>query len=348
MTGIPTKKILVIRLSSIGDIIWTTPVVRCLKKQLNDIELHYCTKIQFKSLVELNPYIDKIHYLEKNLGPLIKKLKNENFDYIVDLHKNIRSLLIKLMLGVRSTSYNKLWIQRFLYTNFQINLMPNCHVVDRYMDTVRSLGVRNDDEGLDYLIPEYEEINRESLPDGFRRGYTAYVIGGSGYTKILPIEKMVELCDKINRPVILVGGEEDYETGEKLKVFFSRKETQPDIESGLNMLNKKTIIYNGCGKYSLGQSASIVRQADYVFGHDTGLTHLGAAFKKTIFSIWGGTVPNNFYSYGTKFYVLENTKLNCRPCSKSGRKKCPRGHFKCMNEIPLNFNLPDENYNMIQ
>ena len=83
------------------------------------------------------------------------------------------------------------------------------------------------------------------------------------------------------------------------------------------------------------------KQADFVFGHDTGLTHLAAAFNKTIYSIWGGTVPNNFYSYGTRFYILENNKLNCRPCSKSGRKKCPKGHFKCMKENPLNFTLPD-------
>ena len=338
------RKILVIRLSSIGDIIWTTPVVRCLKKQLDDIELHYCTKIQFRSLVESNPYIDKLFYLEDDLGSLIGKLKNEKYDFVVDLHKNIRSFMIKFKLGVKSASYNKLWIQRFFFTKFQINFMPNCHVVDRYMDTVKVLGVQNDDQGLDYVIPSHEEIDIKNLPEDFRKGYIAFVIGGSGYTKILPFEKMVELCDKINRPVILIGSKEDYEAGEKLSDFFNKSKADPTFEEGLQKLDKLTIIYNACGKYSIGQSASLVKQADYVFGHDTGLTHLAAAFKKTIFSIWGGTVPNNFYSYGTRFYILENTKLNCRPCSKSGRKECPRGHFKCMKENPLNFSLPDQNY----
>ena len=149
----PIRKILVIRLSSIGDIIWTTPVVRCLKKQMEDIELHYCTKIQYRSLVESNPYIDNIYYLENGLGSLIKSLKKEKYDFIVDLHKNIRSFIIKSRLGVKSAAYNKLWIQRFLFTNFRINFMPNCHVVDRYMETVRKLGVVNDDQGLDYIIP---------------------------------------------------------------------------------------------------------------------------------------------------------------------------------------------------
>ena len=222
--------------------------------------------------------------------------------------------------------------------------MPNCHVVDRYMKTVKKLGVVNDDQGLDYVIPGDEEIEIASLPEDFHKGYVVFVIGSSGFTKILPFEKMVELCDKINRPIVLIGGKEDIDNGKKLQVFFSKTSTSPVIEEGLKKLNKKTLIYNGCGQYSIGQSASIVKQADYVFGHDTGLTHLAAAFKKTIYSIWGGTVPNNFYSYGTRFYIIENNKINCRPCSKSGRRKCPKGHFKCMKEIPLNFSLPDQNY----
>ena len=194
------------------------------------------------------------------------------------------------------------------------------------------------------IIPLPPAINTKSLPESFQNGYVAFVIGSSGFTKILPFEKMVELCDKINRPIILIGGKEDFERGKQLENFFSQSSTKPSFEEGLKKLNKKTQIYNGCGHYILGQSASLVKQADFVFGHDTGLTHLGAAFKKTIYSIWGGTVPNNFYSYGTKFYILENNKVRCRPCSKSGRKKCPKGHFKCMKEISLEFSLPDQNY----
>jgi ADP-heptose:LPS heptosyltransferase len=209
------------------------------------------------------------------------------------------------------------------------------------MDTVKVLGVHNDGQGLDYIIPDNEELDVKSLPERFHKGYIAFVIGGSGYTKLLPIEKMIELCDKINGPIVLIGGQEDYEKGKQLEVFFTGNAVDPDIEEGLKKMNKKTVIYNGCGKYSIGQSASLIKQADFVFGHDTGLTHLAAAFNKTIYSIWGGTVPNNFYSYGTRFYILENNKLNCRPCSKSGRKKCPKGHFKCMKENPLNFTLPD-------
>lgn len=334
------KKVLIIRFSSIGDIVWTSPVVRCTKNQLPGVELHYCTKIQYKSMVEANPYIDKIYYLEDSLGELIKKLKKEKYDFVIDLHRNIRTFMIKANLRTKSKAYDKLRIKRLLYTNFQINFMPNCHVVDRYFDAAAPLGIKNDGEGLDYFVPEKDEVEMDWLPETHRQGYVAFVIGATGWTKILPFEKMVELCDKINKPIVLVGGKEDFENGDKLEKFFNSPTNDLEVDEGLEKLNKKAVIFNGCGKFNLSQSASLVQQAQVVFGHDTGLTHIAAAFKKTIFSIWGGTVPNNFYPYGTRFFLLENTKLNCRPCSKSGRASCPKGHFKCMKDLVFDFHIP--------
>jgi len=328
------------RFSSIGDIAWTTPVIRCVKKQLAGVELHYCTKQCYKSLVEANPYLDKIHYLDNSLGELITELKKEKYDFIIDLHRNIRTSIIKMSLGVKSKAYDKLRIKRFLYTNFQINLMPNCHVVDRYFEAAAPLGIENDGDGLDYYIPEKDEVELEWLPETHQKGFVAFVIGATGWTKILPYEKMVELCDKINKPIVLIGGKEDFETGDKIEKFFNTPTNDNQLDEGLKELGKKAVIFNACGKFNLSQSASLVKQAQVVFGHDTGLTHIAAAFKKTVFSIWGGTVPNNFYPYKTKFYLIENTKLNCRPCSKSGRSKCPKGHFKCMKDLVFDFYIP--------
>ncbi len=334
------KKVLIIRFSSIGDIAWTSPVVRCVKLQIPDVELHYCTKIQYKSMLVANPFIDKLHYLEDNIGDLIDELKKEKFDFILDLHRNIRTAMIKFSLGVKSKAYDKLRIKRFLFTNFQIDFMPNCHVVDRYFDAAIPLSIKNDGKGLDYFIPEKDEVEIEWLPETHQSGYVAYVIGATGWTKILPFKKMIELCDKINKPIVLIGGKEDSNTGDKIEKFFNSPSENPDMELGLKKLQKKTIIFNACGKFNLSQSASLIKQSNLVFGHDTGLTHIAAAFNKIVFSIWGGTVPNNFYSYGTKFFLLENTKLNCRPCSKSGRSKCPKGHFKCMNDLVFDFKIP--------
>ena len=132
-------KILVIRLSSIGDIVLTTPVVRCLKKQLN-AEVHFLTKQDFFCLLENNPYIQQLHAIEDGL----EKLKILGFDWIIDLHHNFRTSKVKKALGVPSKSFYKLNIEKWLLTTFKINRLPNKHVVDRYLETVAHLGVTND------------------------------------------------------------------------------------------------------------------------------------------------------------------------------------------------------------
>jgi ADP-heptose:LPS heptosyltransferase len=333
-------KVLILRFSSIGDIVLTTPVVRTLKTQLEDVRVHYATKSQYRDLFAMNPYIDKMHFLSENLSDLIKELKAEKFDYIIDLHHNLRTFQIKRALSTKAHSFRKLNIEKWLMVNFKINKLPNIHIVDRYMEVVKPLGVKMDALGLDYFIPEKDEVPVDWLPVDFQNGYVVYVIGAQHGTKKLSLKRMIELCDKINRPVVLLGGEEDAETGQTVADFFKGN---PDdaSEKVLLELNKKTVVYNACGKFNINQSASLVKQSRYVFTHDTGLMHVAAAFKKEIFSIWGSTIPSfGMYPYRTKFTVLENNRLDCRPCSKIGFKKCPKGHFKCMNDLVFDFYLP--------
>jgi ADP-heptose:LPS heptosyltransferase len=150
---------------------------------------------------------------------------------------------------------------------------------------------------------------------------------------------MIELCDRINRPIVLLGGKEDRENGEAIAAFFDRSTDGEEVT--LKELNKRTRIFNACGKFNINQSASLVKGADFVFAHDTGLMHIAAAFKKEVFSIWGNTIPAfGMYPFRTRFTVLENNRLGCRPCSKIGFKKCPKGHFRCMNDQNLDFYLP--------
>lgn len=337
----PAKKILVIRFSSIGDIVLTTPVVRVLKTHLEDAQIHFCTKKQFQPIVENNPYLDKCLYLEKDLNELIRQLRAERYDYIIDLHHNLRTRIIKLRLGVKASSFDKLNYEKWLLVNTKVNKLPNVHLVDRYLETVESLGVKPDQLGLDYFIPDKDIVETEWLPDTHRNGFVAFVIGGTYPTKKLPVSRMIELCDRINKPVVLLGGKEDAETGEQIVRFFEKQEQNVSYEPALRELNKKALIYNACGKYNFNQSASLVQQAQVVFTHDTGLMHVAAAFKKKIYSIWGNTVPAfGMYPYRTQFVVLENNKLGCRPCSKLGYSKCPQGHFKCMNDIVFDFYVP--------
>ncbi len=316
------KKVLVIRLSSIGDIVLTSPVVRCLKQQGGDISVHYLVKKQFLPIVASNPYIDKIYTLEADLKELTRQLKKENYDFIIDLHKNFRSYFIRFKLNKAAGSFPKLNFRKWLWVRFKINLMPDVHIVDRYFKAVKKLDIHNDGKGLDYFIPEKEELNVFDLTGGME-DFTAFVIGAKHKTKILPEEKILEVCRRMKRPVILLGGPDDAEKGERIAVA-----------SGEN-------VYNACGKLSINQSASVIRQASGVISHDTGLMHIAAAFRKDILSVWGNTVPEfgmspYMVADNGKSRILEVRGLKCRPCSKIGFDHCPKTHFKCMQMIDEN------------
>ena len=315
-------KFLIIRFSSIGDIVLTTPVVRCLKKQVPEAEVHFLTKQSFATIVENNPYIDKVHSLGHSWDTVVHELKQENYDYIIDLHHNLRTLRLKKDLGIKSFPFNKLNIQKWIYTNFKWNLMPDLHIVDRYMKTVESFGVKNDEEGLDYFIPAKDEVMQQDIPVSHHAGYIGIAIGAAHNTKKLPVEKLTDLCSKIDHPIILLGGKEDTENAKQI--------------ASINLVK----IYNACGKFNLNESADLVRKAKLIITHDTGLMHMASAFKKKIISVWGNTVPEfGMYPYygnspipNSQFQI---TGLSCRPCSKIGYSKCPRGHFKCMRQISM-------------
>ncbi len=317
-------KFLIIRFSSIGDVVLTTPVIRCLRKTLPDAEIHFLTKQTFRSIVETNPYINKVHTLGDSFELMLHELKTEEYDHIIDLHHNLRTLRIKQFLKVKAFSFNKLNIEKYILTNLKIDILPKKHIVDRYLETVSSFGVKDDGLGLDYFIPEKEVVKNKDIPTSHLHGYIAVVIGAALATKKLPLHKLKELCTAIDHPVILLGGMEDHENGRAIAAIDEVK------------------IYNACGKFSINESADLVRRSKLVITHDTGLMHIAAALQKPVISIWGNTVPEfGMYPYYGKrsvqhFDMLQVNKLWCRPCSKIGYDKCPKGHFKCMELIAVN------------
>jgi ADP-heptose:LPS heptosyltransferase len=307
-----TLKILVVRFSSIGDIVLTTPVVRMLKKQLNT-QVHYLTKSSYVSLLKNNPYIDSVYQIDASINEVIGDLKKENYDYVIDLHNNLRTQILKFKLGVPSRSFNKLNMEKFMLTTFKMDSIPKVHIVDRYLDTVLNLGIKNDNEGLDFFLSAKDEVDVSCFPNN----YTAFVIGGQHATKILPTKKIISIIKNIDKPVLLIGGPEDGYRGEEIAKACDK-------------------VVNTCGKYSILQSASLVQQATMVITHDTGMMHIAAAFNKKIYSVWGNTVPEfGMYPYkaSASSRMIEVKRLSCRPCSKIGYAKCPKGHFKCMQEI---------------
>jgi ADP-heptose:LPS heptosyltransferase len=312
------KRILFIRFSSIGDIVLTTPVVRCVKKQL-DAEVHYLVKEQYAPAIESNPYIDKIITIKEEVREALPILREQRFDWIADLHHNLRSFEVKRALKRPGASFPKLNVEKWLMTNFKIDLLPDLHIVDRYFKTVHELGVQNDGEGLDFFIPVGNEVDVTSLSEGklVPGEYVCMAIGAGLPTKNLEDAQWLQLIKTIRTPCALLGGPDDAQRGAWLEAQASH-------------------CVNLAGRLRLAESASVIEQSQVLFTPDTGLMHIGAALKKPIISVWGNTIPEfGMYPYltaGINNQQFEINNLPCRPCSKIGFAKCPRGHFRCMRE----------------
>lgn len=311
-------KFLIIRFSSIGDIVLTTPVVRCLKKQVEESEIHYLTKKTFEPVLKNNPYIDRLWLFEADLNRLITELEDVSFDFIIDLHNNLRSNFVSRKLKIVSFPFKKINIQKWLMVNFKTDHLPEVHIVDRYMETLRFFDVQNDQQGLDYFLSEEDRVFPPAIDLEIPEIFVSLVIGAQHFTKKAPPEKLAAICDGIHAPIVILGGPSDVETAERI--------------AGITT---NTSVHNLCGQLSLNQSAYLVNQSEVVVSHDTGLMHIAAAFKKKIVSIWGNTIPK----FGMYPYLADPTSrqfevkgLSCRPCSKLGFTKCPKRHFRCMND----------------
>jgi heptosyltransferase-2 len=305
-------KILVVRFSSIGDIVLTSPVTRALKLQ-SEAEVHYLTKEKFAFLLSDNPYVDKVWTLKEELSELIPALKAENFDEIIDLHNNLRTHFLSQKLGIPCSRFKKLNIQKMWYVWTKQNRLPDVHIVDRYLDACGHLGIQNDGKGLDYFLPEGMVSAMETLPAPWKNGFYAVVIGGQHSGKVMPTDKWINVLSKVEEPVVLLGGPEDMESGSM-------------IQKGAG-----EHVYNACGMFDLNASASLVRDARFVLSHDTGLMHIAAAFKKDVISIWGATVPEfGMYPYmpGPHSKCLQPEDYAGLPYSKLGDRKWYKGPFK--------------------
>lgn len=316
-----TQKILIIRFSSIGDIVLTTPIIRCLKLQ-KGVELHFLTKEKFKDVLQKNPYIDYSHYLDNNhKKELILDLKKQNFDYIVDLQKNFNSKYISTMLGKKYITFDKQNINKWFLVNFKIDRLPKKHLVDRYFDAIQSLGVQDDGAGMDFFI-DHSKLSG-SILDFEHQDYHVLVLGANYFTKRIPSEKCAELIqNNAEKKMVLIGGK--------------------DVENVASELtNQFRNVINMVGNSSLNESAFLIKHAKLIYTGDTGMMHFAAALQKNIVVIWGNTTPafGMYPYYGknntNKYKLMENNNLSCRPCSKLGYNQCPKGHFKCMMDLNL-------------
>ena len=303
---------MIIRFSSIGDIVLTTPVIRCLKEQLK-VELHFVCKSKFKDVLKSNPYIDKLHTFENEITEITDQLKAEDFDHLVDLHRNLRSIRLRKQLRKPSTTFPKLNKEKFLLTNFKWDLLPDIHIVDRYFKAVKPLGVVKDNQGLNHFIPSEDQVNISDY--GIPAEFAVFAIGAQFATKRMPNEQIASVIGEIDQRVVLLGGPSDEENANSIS------KNQPNC---INLV----------GQLSINQSASVIAQSKVLITHDTGMMHIAAALKRPIVSIWGNTVPKfGMYPYRPNHpesYSIHEIQLKCRPCSKIGYQSCPKSHFKCM------------------
>jgi ADP-heptose:LPS heptosyltransferase len=324
------KKILVIRLSSIGDILLTTPVLRCLKEQTGAY-IDFLTKEKYFELLLANPYVDKlIAYDKDDIGGLLEQLGSNKYDLLIDLHKNLRTLRIKQKLGAQARSFNKInWRKWLAVQTKNRSILPEVHVVDRYFGAVDQLGVRYDGEGLDYYFSANENAFLEELtevsPDfvklhSGRDGYFAVVLAAAHKTKAIPRVILSKIIGSLPMHAVLIGGPE-YE------------------EMAVSLENAHDNCTSFVGRSSIGGSAFILKKAAVVLTPDTGMMHLAAALKRPIVSLWGNTIPEFGMvpllpdGHATDLQQrFEVGKLPCRPCSKIGFEDCPKGHFRCMME----------------
>jgi ADP-heptose:LPS heptosyltransferase len=313
-------KLLLVRFSSIGDIVLTTPVIRCLKEQLPGVEVHFLTRTPFADVLKHHPLIDKVWLTDGSLKDVLPALKAEKFTEVIDLHRNARSLRLKLELNIPHHSFDKVNIKKWLMVNLKWNLLPPVHIVHRYLGAVRHLHVVNDGKGLDYFISAEDESAVKRLPEAFQRGYAGIVIGAAHATKMFPVDKIIAVLKQYNQPAVLLGGVNDKERGDEIAKAVGEK------------------VYNACGNFKLNESAALVKHAKVIMTNDTGLMHIAAAFRKPVVSLWGNTIPEfGMWAYEPEHreqVILHEVKnLSCRPCSKIGFDQCPKGHFRCMRDL---------------
>lgn len=315
-------KILVIRFSSIGDIVLTTPVFRVLKKRIEPApELHFLTKKSYASVLEGNPYIDRIHSIEKSTAELDEVLRGHDFDYVVDLHRNLRSAMVKRSLKVVDFTVEKRNFDKWLLVRFGSRRKEIPHITDRYLACLKPFGKEiseGDGKGLDFFIPDSERSAAAALFPNVNQHDVALALGATHDGKRMPYKLLSDLIQGSQQRFILLGGKEDLGTAEALKRAFGDR------------------VLHACGELSLHASAALAERCGKLISGDTGMMHIGAALGIPVISVWGCTSPELGmapYRPHPSSVVIEPVDRSKRPCSKLG-DRCKYGkENRCISAI---------------
>jgi len=307
------KSILIIRLSSLGDILLSTPLIRTIKTRYPNIEIDIIVKRQYHDVIAHNPHLrNKYSYNSAKRKELISELKKQNYDLIIDLQSNINSRKLTARLKGKTVRFKKKTLEKFLFVNTKINLLKNAPQIPvRYAKTIE--GFELDDSGLDIVT--------SARPSEFllkNENYIGICPGSRHFTKMWPLDNYVKLCRlllKNSWNILLFGGITDR------KICLEIKNQVPEV---INLQNDDDIL----------QTAANMILCNAIYCNDSGMMHTACAAEVPVIAFFGSTVKEfGFTPYKNKNVILENNNLSCRPCSHIGKNRCPEKHFKCMKEI---------------
>jgi len=318
------NKLLVIRLSSMGDIILSTPIVRVLRNTYPSSEIDFLTSSYFTEIYKFNPFLNKIIQYDKSKS--IKENQNlklehnrNNYDLIIDLQNNRRSHALTSGLKSVILRVNKQRLHKLSLVYFKRPLIANYSVVKNYFDVLRPLGINPDENGLEIWNQiDFEEEGYLKHPI-LKTNSIAFAPSANHFTKRWPSERFAilakTLMEEHNSNVVLIGGKKDKELCNAI-----------NLSAGGGLLDKS-------GSESVLETAKILDSCIVLVTNDTGVMHIAAARKIPVIAIFGSSVKElGFLPYKTNYEIVEKD-LECRPCSHIGRKSCPKNHFNCMNLI---------------
>jgi heptosyltransferase-2 len=322
-------KILIIRLSSIGDILLATPFIRQIRKKFPNAQIDFLIKKEFEILLTGNPNINNIITFDVELGikELIRMRKNligNDYQIVLDLHNNLRSIFIRV--GINTQNKNVIKKNKFvqsLLVFLKINKYKKISPIPlRYLKVGIPFGVEDDGKGLELFweqdVNQFTDNNLQKHGIGLGEEYFTAAPGAGFFTKKWPIEYYRELVGqltkKYNSKFVVLGSDSEVNEGKEL----SNIENVIDLSGQLNLL----------------QAAAVIAGSKALISNDSGLMHVATAVKVPVLAIFGSTVEEfGFFPFRSKSIVVENKNINCRPCSHIGRKKCPQNHFRCMKEL---------------
>lgn len=332
------QKILIVRFSSLGDVILASQLIRALRTRFPHAQIDFLVKSAYSELLRFNPRLSSVIELRSGsfgeLADTARKIRLEKYDLLLDIQNNFRSRYVRLMARARMTRVvNKREVRRFLLVRFHWNLYRKISTVpERYLETIAGIAPSDDCDGPELFVPEHVATAMTSLLARSHLDRCDAVVGiapgARHFTKRWPLERFVELGVLLGR------------TGQKgrvkILVFGSREEKDycGDIAQMINLRLESPAAENMAGQFSLLETAAALDRCTLVVSNDSGLMHVAAARRRNLVAVFGSTVRElGFFPPEGRSIVVETSGLPCRPCSHIGLEKCPKGHFKCMKEI---------------